>query len=314
LNADIFGEKSVAADAEVIALAIDALRAFGFESNEFVVRISDRAAWNDFLDRMQVKPQRRPKFLALIDKLASDEVEAIEPQLKSFGMSMAQLVGFLADANVQWFEPLRKELDARGLSQFVEFNLRIVRGLPYYSGVIFEIFDSHRKLRAIAGGGRYDGLIHRLTDGMVSMSAVGFAMGDVVLAELIRETAAPSLQMHNESQWGLWSDIYIVIAKEERRDNALRIVQLLRDQYSPALHRNYRVNYPLVAEKVGKQFQSAEAVGARIAILIGDEWPDIKMKILASREERSLPREHLIESVHSIFKGAVRADRFIAEL
>src|SRR6266571_1633494 len=64
LNADIFGEKSVAADAEVIALAIDALRAFGFESNEFVVRISDRAAWNDFLDRMQVKPQRRPKFLA----------------------------------------------------------------------------------------------------------------------------------------------------------------------------------------------------------------------------------------------------------
>ncbi|MDQ6625265.1 MAG: ATP phosphoribosyltransferase regulatory subunit, partial [Verrucomicrobiota bacterium] len=166
-------------------------------------------------------------------------------------------------------------------------DLRIVRGLAYYTGVVFEAFDRGGKLRAIAGGGRYDNLVAQLSDGAVSLPALGFAMGDVVLGELIREHPAARAQMEAAVALQQQLDVYVVVAKEERRPDALAAVQALRDQH-------LRVDYSLGAAKVGKQFQNAEHLGARHAVLFGDEWPQVKVKNLATREEHLIAREELL--------------------
>jgi len=190
-------------------------------------------------------------------------------------------------------ERLVAALRDRGLAEFVEIDLGIVRGLAYYSGVVFEAFDRGGKLRALAGGGRYDNLIQQLSDGAVSLPALGFAMGDVVLAELIAESPAARRKMEETIAAEQNLDIYVVIAKEERRADALRLIQALREQ-------NYRVDYPLTPAKVGKQFQTAEQLGARLAILFGDEWPQLKLKDLPTGEQSLVPHEELPRRVATL--------------
>jgi histidyl-tRNA synthetase len=149
------------------------------------------------------------------------------------------------------------------------------------------VFDRAGKFRAIAGGGRYDNLIAQLSDDEQSMPALGFAMGDVVLGELINETSHAREKLENAIRHDRNIDIYVVIAKEQRRADAVAQIQQLRD-------RGFRVDYPLTSEKVGKQFQSAEQLGARVAILFGDEWPQVKIKNLGTREESLVHHAELL--------------------
>jgi histidyl-tRNA synthetase len=122
------------------------------------------------------------------------------------------------------------------------------------------------------------------------MPALGFAMGDVVLGELINETPHAREAMEKAIASDDKIDIYIVIAKEQRRADALAQIQHLRD-------RGYRVDYPLTATKVPKQFQAAEDVDASLALLYGDEWPQVKVKKLATREESLIAHDALLDSV-----------------
>ncbi|HEX8281019.1 MAG TPA: His/Gly/Thr/Pro-type tRNA ligase C-terminal domain-containing protein, partial [Chthoniobacterales bacterium] len=129
--------------------------------------------------------------------------------------------------------------------------------------------------------------VAQLSDGAASLPALGFAMGDVVLGELIRETPAARAKMEAAVAQEQKLDVYAVIAKEERRASALQHIQALRDA-------GYRVDFPLTAGKVGKQFQTAEQFGAEFAVLFGDEWPQVKVKTLATREEQLVPHEELL--------------------
>jgi histidyl-tRNA synthetase len=296
LNCDIIGDQSSGADVELIALCIDLLREVGLAADDFVVRISDRAAWDRFLPDFGIGPEQKADFLNVIDKLDREEVEKIQPKLELFGVSAARLMAFLANANLEWFAPLREQLEARDLLQYCEFNLRIVRGLAYYTGVVFEVFDRPRKFRAIAGGGRYDTLIHQLSDGAVDFPAVGFAMGDVVLGELIKEVPSARKKMEEAIQSQHDLQIYAVIAKEERRPDALQLIQTLRDN-------GYRVDYSLTPAKVGKQFQTAEQLGARLAVLFGDEWPQLKLKDLCTGDQSLVPREELPARVATLLSS-----------
>src|SRR5436309_183873 len=185
LNCDIIGESDLTADIELVALGIDVLRAFGFSEKDFAVRISDREFWTDFLREKDVPADRWGELLEAIDKFGR------EPREKT-----AEKLGNLADAvfatlksggKSAKLEALVNGLRARGLADFVAIDIGIVRGLAYYTGIVFEVFDRAGKFRAIAGGGRYDNLIGQLSDGAVSLPALGFAMGDVVLGELINE-------------------------------------------------------------------------------------------------------------------------------
>src|SRR5207248_1570148 len=128
------------------------------------------------------------------------------------------------------FAALMQEIHLRHLEEFILLDPGIVRGLPYYTGFVFEVFDRKKKFRAIAGGGRYDNLIAQLSDGAVSMAALGFAMGDVVLGELINETAHVRQKLENAIANSRKIDIYVVIAKEQCRADALGQIQQLRDR------------------------------------------------------------------------------------
>lgn len=293
LNCDIVGESDLAADIELIALCIDVLRAFGLNEKDFVIRISDREFWTDFLQQQKLPTERWEEVLQIIDKSGREPREKTEEKLGKLAGPVFSI--FDKGGRSEKLDRLVEGLGARGLAGFVDIDVRIVRGLAYYTGAVFEVFDRAGKLRAIAGGGRYDQLIGQLSDGAVLMPALGFAMGDVVLGELIRDRAASreKLGIGIEDQNKI--DIYVVIAKEQRRADALEQVQELRD-------RGYQVDYSLTAEKVAKQFQTAENVGTRFALLYGDEWPQVKVKNLATREESLVPSEAVLDSVAKFFK------------
>jgi histidyl-tRNA synthetase len=288
LNCDIIGETDLTADIELIALSIDILRGFGLNEKDFVVRMSDREFWTDFLKSQDVPENRWQEILQVIDK---SEREPREKTTEKLGALADPILTILKEGGrSEKLGQLVEGLRVRGLDQFVDVDVRIVRGLAYYTGVVFEVFDRGGKLRAIAGGGRYDNLIENLSDGAVKLPALGFAMGDVVLAELIRDRAAAHEKLETAIRAQTKIDIYIVIAKEERRAYALAEVQKLREG-------GYRVDYPLAPAKVGKQFQAAEDLGATVAILYGDEWPEVKMKTLATREETLVDHKSLLDSV-----------------
>ncbi len=285
LNCDIVGEAAPAADIELLALCIDLLRAFGFTEKDFVVRISDREFWTDFLREKDVPPDRWDDVLQVIDKFGREPREKTVETLGGLADPVLKILG--DGGKSEKLDQLVNSLHGRGLADFVDVDVRIVRGLAYYTGIVFEVFDRAGKLRAIAGGGRYDNLIGQLSDGAVSMPALGFAMGDVVLGELINETPHARKQMQDAVAAGHKIDIYIVIAKEERRADAFSQIQQLRD-------RGYRVEYPLTPAKVARQFQAAEDAGAALALLYGDEWPQVKMKDMASGEQQLVPQDRLL--------------------
>ncbi|MGI8480542.1 MAG: histidine--tRNA ligase [Chthoniobacterales bacterium] len=290
LNCDIMGEDSLGADVELIALCIDLLREFGFTPGDVLVRVSDRQFWIDFLQREHVAEERWSDVLQIIDK---SEREPREKTAERLG-ALADPVFAILDGGgeSEKLTALVEQLRHRGLADFVEIDLNIVRGLAYYTGVVFEAFDRQGKLRAIAGGGRYDNLINHLSDGAVSVPALGFAMGDVVLGELIAGNPVARAKMEAATAADLQIDIYVVIAKEDRRGDAVAEVQSLRNQ-------GLRADYALTATKVGKQFQNAELLGAKLAVLFGDEWPQVAVKDLASGEQQLVNKDELVARITS---------------
>src|SRR5262249_33387114 len=135
-NADIIGEASPAADAEMIALVIDVLRAFGFGKEHFVVRVSDRGAWAEFATARGVSSERLLDFLAVVDKLERSSPEESAKKLDEFGVSLDDVKAFIADpkSEAAGLRQIEEDLKARGLDGYIELDLTIVRGLAYYTG------------------------------------------------------------------------------------------------------------------------------------------------------------------------------------
>jgi histidyl-tRNA synthetase len=289
LNCDLVGDNSPAADAELLALLIETLRALGLTSADVVVRVSDRRAWMDFLAAQGLADETRAReALSVIDKLEREPRETLEAKLAAFGLTLAAVDDFIKNARPEFFDRLRSNLEARGLDDFCELDLRIVRGLAYYTGLVFEVFDRRQSRRALAGGGRFDRLLSDLSDGKVDLPAIGFGLGDVVLGDLLADLPATKARMDAAIAAAQSVDVYVVVADESRRTEALGVVQLLR-----ALGR--RVDYSLGAEKVGRQFKDADACGAPFALVVGAEWPALKVKDLKARTETDLPQESLAD-------------------
>jgi histidyl-tRNA synthetase len=282
-NADILGEASPAADAELAALAIDVMLELGFRPGEFVVRLSDRAVWQEFCQNNDIAPEQLDAFLQVVDKLERDKPEVADQKFAEFGLTRQTVCDYAA--NPENASPAIRavllDLKQRGLDHLVEVDLSIVRGLAYYSGVVFEIFDTARSMRAIAGGGRYDGLLSILSEGSLDMPATGFAMGDAVIANLIAETPVALGKLQAWRQLQRTCDVFVVVAEESRRPEALRLISSLRNA-------GIRTDFPLTPTKINKQFKAADATLARFAIVVGNESPELKVKILSSRTETSI--------------------------
>jgi len=298
-NCDLLGEESPLADAELIAVAIDLMREFGFTEKDFTIRVSDRSAWTNWLAGKGIANEAAGEFLQAIDKLERIPKEKTDAQLKALGSSLEEVEAFMAGGeSASTRMPLiRENLAARGLDHFLSWDLGIVRGLAYYTSTVFEIFDVGKGMRAVAGGGRYDQLIGLV--GGVDLAAAGFAMGDVVIGDLIAETP------HAKARLDAWLakqealDAFVIVAGEDAKP-ALAGLQALRDA-------GLRADSLLTPAKVGKQFQAAEQANAKLAIVYGAEYPVVKIKDMSDRSERECQASELVPVVKEMLAHAPNA-------
>lgn len=296
LNADLIGSDSVIADAELLALVIDVFRAFGLTERDFTVRVSDRRAWTHYLKSLCVVEDQIPTVLQVVDKLERDRPDALTERLAGTGVSLEQLREFIENPPEEHFADfvtVRNELELRGLDGYVKLDPGIVRGLAYYTGLVFEVFDKSQENRALAGGGRYDNLMKTVSDGKVDLPAIGFGMGDVVLLDLLQELPHTKERLDKATAEAAACDVYAVLAGTDRRAEALATIQILRDE-------GFRVDFPFAPGKIGKQFQTAGNLGARAAIVFGQEWPQVNVKNLATREEVTVPATEIIPALRAI--------------
>jgi len=275
LNCDLIGEPGALGDAEVIALALDVVRELGLGPDDVRVRLSDRRVLTALLEGAGVPPAQLPAAYRAVDKIERAPRDRLEAQLRDVGLDDATIAGVFEVAGLQGLpaveeaigriqegegvaDDLRQTvaaLQSMGLGPFVDVDLTIVRGLAYYTGVVFELFDAESTMRAICGGGRYDNLLAAL--GGVDLPALGFGMGDVVLGDLLKEKGlVPSLPPSAEA--------FIVTVTPEDVPMALGLAHTLRD-------RGVRVEYALSPLAVGKQLKLANARNARFALVIGPD-------------------------------------------
>ena len=302
LNMDIIGEASALADAELIAAALDIMRAFGLGPQDVRARVSDRRVLRALLMGAGITAAQLGTAFGVIDRSERVPKNVLEEMLKESGygkretaavFAVAELRGIgdvsAALANVQGGEeagePLRQAiaaLEAMGLAEFVTVDLTIVRGLAYYTGIVFELFDTAKELRAICGGGRYDGLLAAF--GGTDLPALGFGMGDVVLGELLKERgAAPKAS----TELGAF---LIAVSGGEDLTTVLRLAHALRDRGVP-------VEYGLRHSGVRKQLELASARGAARAVIVGPEERAAGVAVvrdLKAGTEAKVPLDHLL--------------------
>jgi histidyl-tRNA synthetase len=270
-NADLIGETDPAADAELIALLIDTLRAFGLTEQDFVIRLSSRNAWHDFFHHGRGDTAHEYAFYQAVDKLERTPLEESEKKLAALGFSLAGVNQFIKSGKpTVELQSILDNLAARGLREFVKVDYHVIRGLAYYTGVVFEAFDAKGEFRAIAGGGRYDNLVKLISGGKVDLPALGFGMGDVVLLELLK---ARGLLPKFEAV----ADVFVLIEDENLRAQSLKLAHDLRAA-------GFAVDYPLTPAKPDKQFKRAQELKAGFTARVESD-AYVRVRNLKTREE-----------------------------
>jgi histidyl-tRNA synthetase len=279
LNCDIIGESDPAADAEILALLIDTLRGLRLTPEDFVVRLSSRQAWQQFFSQRCPDAAKAYEFYQIIDKLEREDEAVSREKLTRLGFQLGDVRAFItASQPTAELDLVLMSLAARGLGDFVKIDYNVIRGLAYYTGVVFEAFDVKGEFRAIAGGGRYDNLIELVSGGKVKLPALGFGMGDVVLLELLK--ARGKLPAFDGR-----IDVFVLIEDEALRAESLRLIQQWRDG-------GVAVEHAFTPTKPDKQFKRAmELKVASTAKLERDPSGALIVRIRrsATREERVCP-------------------------
>ena len=275
LNVDIFGSADVAADAELVACGVDMMRAFGLTSADVVVRVSDRRILEAFLESLAVPADAIASVYGIIDKLDRTPVETSAEKLAALGLSseaierivtigsveldevLARLAGSAAATHAHQFGRYLAYATALlgGDASWLTLDLSIVRGLAYYTGIVFELFDRSGEFRAICGGGRYDALLQSL--GGEDMPALGFGMGDVVLGELLK---SKGLMRPAE----LAADFWLAA------DETLPMEQVMSEA-SRRRAAGHSVEYALRPQSMSKQKKAAQASGARQFVTLSND-------------------------------------------
>ena len=282
-NVDIFGSDDPAADAEAIAVALDALRLLGLEAGDVVVRINDRRFVARVLQELEIPESDQAEVLGLVDKLERDRGAGQKLDDKLGARRADALRALCAELPLARAPELGAVIEAAGelgVTTPVEPDFRIVRGLAYYTGPVWEIFDRGRDLRAVAGGGRYDKLVASL--GGPELSALGFGMGDAVLGELLGEKKLLPAKLPR-------IEVAVLAVTPELAGVARRIVARLRAKGISA-------ESPYGSPKLAKALKAADAAGALRALIVGpEEWQDrlVVERDLQSGSERRVAFDEL---------------------
>jgi histidyl-tRNA synthetase len=273
-NADLIGESDIAADAELIALAIDTLRSFGLAEQDFVVRISHRGVWQGVFDHLRIPEEKRYETFQAVDKFDREPADKTRSKLVGLGLadSAIKMIMEMAEGKASFDLPeMRRMWDLlEEFRNFCEIDYKIVRGLAYYTGIVFEIHDRKGEFRAIAGGGRYDNLVKLLSGGKVDLPALGFGMGDVVLLELLKARGLLP-------KFDTTTDVFVLIEDESLRAPSLKLIHDLRAG-------GFAVEYPLTPAKPDKQFKRAQEL--KVAYTVRLENSDyVRIRDFKTRKE-----------------------------
>ncbi|WP_337170530.1 histidine--tRNA ligase [Gemmatimonas aurantiaca] len=284
LNVDIVGEADVLADAELVSVAIEIMRALGLTHTDVRARVSDRRLLNGLLEHLGIAEDTWPAVYAVLDKLERQPREVSAEKLAEAGVDTQTAEVILGFATLDFatmqarygeapavkphaerFAQYLAHCDALGVGAWMQFDLTIVRGLAYYTGIVFELFDNVGEFRAICGGGRYDTLLKSL--GGTDLPALGFGMGDVVLGELLRarglmQSAAVPLQY-----WVAEApDAPAAPAGALRTASALRTTGCV-------------VEYALRAQKLDKQLEAGRKAGAGAFVIVDPSSTDAPWRV-----------------------------------
>lgn len=299
-NCDILGAAGVAADAECIAVATQALREFGLSPEQVEVRLSSRRLLAALLKCAGLDEAMIPRVYAVLDKRGKVPAEVVVTMLDELQLSPQQRQGVedvfgLHDprnlpawvAGDSGVDQARAELDelmglleSYGAAEYVRFDIGIVRGLAYYTGPVWEVFDKGGTLRSLFGGGRYDNLI--AATGGQAMAACGFGAGDVTMSLMLDE-----LKLWPSAAAAV--DCYVLYADPSAMATAAEVVGQLRRGGRSA-------QFMLNPTSLSKQMKLAADSGARFALLVGlgDVAPGkIRLRLLATGHERDIDLSEL---------------------
>lgn len=287
LNADIVGAEGVEADAEIIAVAHGIMRSLGADEHNFEIRVSDRRILDHVYDTLKIEEDKRAEITRLLDR---------REKLNDFESKLTEAVGSTKAApllkeisettSTAYLEDLRKALEYMGVRNMV-VDTKITRGFDYYTGMVFEVFDTDpANKRSLFGGGRYDNLLSLF--GVEKTPAVGFAMGDV--------GARDFLETHNLlPAYAPAAEVMIVIVENEARGHAIKLAQDLRRQ-------DATVSVNLSGKRVGDQIRQADKMKIPFVIAIGTnerESGRYAIKNLATGSEITLPADRIAEHLFS---------------
>ncbi len=271
-NLDIVGETSVAAEAEVVATALHALETMGLGAGDICVHVSSRAVLSDLMAHLGIPREHHAATFLALDKrgkvpdseiaslLGESGLEAahIESAFKVLGITSLEDVIALLGPSCSSTEQLQmffNLMGSYGLSDQLKFDVAVIRGLGYYTGIVFEAFDTSRTFRAVFGGGRYDNLLADL--GGKPCTAVGLGFGDVVVAELLADRG----KLPHPAEY---KDLAVSFMEETQRGAALATAQSLR-------RNGQSVDLSLHPEKPKHFFSRVGKAGFRRAIYIGPD-------------------------------------------
>jgi len=299
-NIDIIGDEDVLADAEVIFCAVDYLQQVGLTSKDIVIKISSRKMLAALLDSAGIDPEDLEALYSLLDKRSKLPAATFEKLLadriadKNKHKTILELMNIESieqiDSILQLNETAKKSidelqrlfalLDAMHISDFCTFDIGIVRGLAYYTGIVFEIYDKATRLRAIGGGGRYDNLLKLF--GGPAITATGFGIGDCVLGILLEEKGLLKKQLPVPEL-----DFFVAYTDKEFFQKAVEVTARLRLA-------GKIVGFSRKSMHLGKQLKQASAQNAKKCIIIGRELiedDELVLKDMASGKQKPVKAE-----------------------
>ncbi|HSQ39287.1 MAG TPA: histidine--tRNA ligase, partial [Anaerolineales bacterium] len=295
-NIDLLGADSPEADAELIAVAATFLRSVGLDPARATIFVNNRRLMVSQFDALGIPPEKQLDVSNLVDRRAKMEPAKWDTYALELGLSQAQLDGLksLLGNFELWKESdelvrLFAALEALGVKEYVKFDPNIVRGLLYYTGTVFEAFETSGSLkRAILGGGRYDNLLADV--GGQPLPATGFAMGDVVIGIVLQENGLVPEFVPSPAS------VLVTMFDESLRLQSLSLAAELRQA---------GLNTMVYPEpiKLPKQFKYADKMKMKVAVTIGpDEAANgqVAVKNLLNGEQVIIPREAAVESIRKI--------------
>ena len=296
-NIDLVGSETVAADAEIVTIAAIFFKEAGLNPDQVRIYINNRRLMDKAFSKLEIDKALRPQVFRLVDKLdklAKDEW--LNFALDS-GLTEAQTAGLLqlledselwreSDELVEFFDLIK----SFGVADYLEFNPKVIRGLDYYTGTVFEAYELGGQSRAILGGGRYDNLVADV--GGNRLPGVGFAMGDVVIELVLRDKGVIPERLGNKPQ------VMVTVFDQATLKESILVTNELRAA-------GYRVMIYPEADKLGKQFKFADRLDIPVAVVLGpDELAagKVAVKDLKSREQVSIHREDLLDQIEEFLR------------